>query len=416
MPVLFIYMVSLFIAPQLWIEPFVGLRPDLYIYGSWIVLAVLSGGKLWPLTKQDGFFLCMIAWIVISSAVNGFRPQSATIIVGYLKYFLLYKLVAATTGTVERIRIVSFFVVFFALLLAAEGILHRHNPGGLGWAGQTLGWIDPDAIRQGIPGRIRWINIFDGPGVFCVVFTMAIPFVIQYVSGPFGGISKILGAMMMVPISLAIYYTGSRGGFLATLAVVSIFFAIRWGVSTVKIGFATVLGILLFMAAPAYLTTMQDQSHSASHRLDMWSEGIEMVLQNPVFGIGKGNFQGYTGMLIAHNSSIEIMGETGLVGLFFWAGLIYLSLKNVITYVSGETNEVNKSYATALGLSVTGYLISSMFVTLEYETLYFLLGLCATTGRQLPEGVLFERRDFAIVSALCLGWVVFLKSFLMLVR
>jgi O-antigen ligase len=406
-------MISLFIAPQLWIEPFVGWRPDLFLYGIWILLVFLGGDsrKLRPVTAQDRFFLLMIVWIALSSAVNGFRPHSATVIAGYLKYFLLYKLVAATTGTVERMRTVTFLLVLFALVLAVEGIQHRHSLGGLGWAGQTLGWIDPDAARQGVPGRIRWINIFDGPGVFCVVFTMTVPFVIQYLSGPFRWSTKIIGAVVMVPITLAIYYTGSRGGFLATLAVVSIFAAIRWGISPVKIGLTVALGILLFMAAPAYLTTMNDQSHSATHRLDMWAEGLEMVQQNPVFGIGKGNFQGYTSMLIAHNSSVEIMGETGLVGLFFWAGLIYMSLKNVISYVQVEKNEVNKSYFMALGLSVTGYIISSMFVTLEYETFYFLLGLCAVPGRLMSKAVPFTKKDFASVSAICIGWVVFLKAF-----
>lgn len=414
MPFIVIYMISLFIAPQLWIEPFVGLRPDIFIYGIGIIPAFLSGReRLTSITWQDLFFILMLAWIILSSSVKGFGPRTPAIIADYLKYFLLYKLVSATVGTVERLRKVSFLIILFALILAVEGIQHFHSSNGLGWAGQTLGWIDPDAARQGVRGRTRWINIFDGPGVFCVVFTIAIPFVLQFLVGPSRWRRRILGLLVMVPIVIAIYYTGSRGGFLATLAVISIFLAIRWGFSPMKLGIVTALGLLIFMIAPAYITTLKDQSHSASHRVDMWSEGIEMLQHNPVFGIGKGNFQRYTSMLIAHNSSIEIMGETGFVGLFFWSGLIYMSLKNIVAYVQAEKDEINKSCVTALGLSVAGYVISSMFVTLEYETFYFLLGLCAVAGSQLAEPVRFTRTDFLKVFSICTGWVLFLKGFVM---
>jgi O-antigen ligase len=146
----------------------------------------------------------------------------------------------------------------------------------------------------------------------------------------------------------------------------------------------------------------------------MWIEGVEMVQQNPLLGVGKGNFLKYTGKLLAHNSSIEIMGETGLPGLFFWVGLIYMSLKNLLFYIRESENERDKAYAIALGLSVLGYIASSMFVTLEYETLYFLLGLCAAAGFRLKQPNLFTERDFWAVSTITVGWAIFIKLFVML--
>jgi O-antigen ligase len=121
----------------------------------------------------------------------------------------------------------------------------------------------------------------------------------------------------------------------------------------------------------------------------------------------------YTSKLIAHNSAVEIMGETGLPGLFFWIGLLYLGLKKVALYARETDDDSNRSYAIALGLSVVGYIISSMFVTLEYETLYFLIGLCASVGFRLKEPAPFTRRDVWIVAAITLGWVVGIKAFVM---
>ena len=82
--------------------------------------------------------------------------------------------------------------------------------------------------------------------------------------------------------------------------------------------------------APAYLTRIDDPEKSSYHRIEMWSEGIEMIKQNPVFGIGRGNFKSYTSKLIAHSSPIEIMGETGLPGFLAWIGLIYFSFKSLL--------------------------------------------------------------------------------------
>jgi O-antigen ligase len=411
MVILFVYLTTLFIAPQLWVAPLLGWRTDLLVYPAWVVAVLLSKERNpLRLTPQDKLFLLMLLWIVASIVANGFHDESVDLVVKYVKWFILYKLVASTVASAERLKTVALMLIGFALLLAVEGIQHIASESGLGWAGQPLGWIEAGA---GAAGRTRWINIFDGPGVFCVVFTVALPFLLHYLTRPFGWGVRLLGAVSLGLLVVAIYFTGSRGGFLTALGVFGLFMAIRYNLSTVRIAFAGAVILVVFSAAPSYLTTMQDQSNSAKHRVEMWAEGVEMVQQNPVLGIGKGNFLRYTSKLIAHNSAVEIMGETGLPGLFFWIGLLYLGLKKVALYARETDDDSNRSYAIALGLSVVGYIISSMFVTLEYETLYFLIGLCASVGFRLKEPLPFTRRDVWIVAAITLGWVVGIKAFVM---
>ena len=412
---LFLYLITLFIAPQLWVEPFVGLRVDFYVYPLWILAVFLSSERNpLTLTHLDKFYLLMLLWIVLSMAVNGFHERSAEIITNYTKWYILFKLASMAVSSVDRLRIAIWMLIFFGVVLALEGIEHKTGVTGLGWAGQTLDWIDPAAAAAGESGRTRWINIFDGPGVFCVVYTIALPFLMQYLVAPFSTGTRLIGAGLLGTLLVAIYFTGSRGGLLTTLVLFALFTAVRYKVSLLKI---TLVGAVIsgaIMLAPAYMTTLDDSSKSTKHRIDMWIEGVEMVQQNPLFGIGKGNFLKYTGKLVAHNSSIEIVGETGFPGLFFWIGLIYLSLKNVLYYVRESDNERDKAYATSLGLSVVGYIVSSMFVTLEYETLYFLLALCAALGFRLKQTNLFTERDFWTISAMTVGLVIFIKIFVML--
>lgn len=415
MLIIFIYLTTLFIAPQLWVEPFVGLRVDFYVYPAWL-LAVFFAREKNPLTLTtlDKFYLLMLLWTILSMVVNGFHERSTDVIVNYAKWFVLFKLVSMTVTSAERLRTVALMLVFFGLVLAVEGIEHKTSESGMGWAGQALGWIDPEAAAAGEPGRTRWINIFDGPGVFCVIYTIALPFLMQYLVAPFGAGTRLLGMGLLGTLLVAIYFTGSRGGFLTTMVLFALFIAIRYKVSLIKIVFVGGVISVAFMLAPSYITTLDDPSKSTKHRVEMWTEGVEMVQQNPLFGIGKGNFLKYTSKLLAHNSGIEIMGETGLVGLFFWIGLIYMSLKNVLYYVRESDNERDKAYATSLGMSVVGYMVSSMFVTLEYETLYFLLALCAALGFRLKQTNLFTERDFWAISAMTVGLAILIKIFVML--
>jgi O-antigen ligase len=139
-----------------------------------------------------------------------------------------------------------------------------------------------------------------------------------------------------------------------------------------------------------------------------------MVRYNPVFGIGRGNFLRYTNRLIAHNSAIEIMGETGFPGLFLWLGIIYMGFKNLSAAYRETEDAVLRSYVIALGLSVAGYLMSSMFVTLEYETFYLLLAFMAAVGHTLSAPPKFTRSDLWKIGAIMAVFFVGVKSLVML--
>lgn len=410
------YLILLFIAPQLWIEPFVGLSADYVLYPLWLLAVMMQGrmGEFFRFTSQDKFFLMMLFWIVLSTMLNDRNDNSGKIIFDYVKFFLLYKLVVASTPTFSSLKRVGLYIVVFGLILTVEGIQHKLSPDGIGWAGQKLGWVDPSVIAAGGTGRTQWINIFDGPGVFCVVFTTALPFLLWMTGGGFSKWRRLVAFALVVPVGIAIYYTGSRGGFLATLAILGIFLALKLNISMTRIAIVGGILSLLFMLAPSHLTSMEDESRSAQHRVDMWVEGVEMVTHNPLLGIGKGNFGVYTGSLIAHNSAIEIMGEMGLPGLFLWFGLIYMGLRYLYCYYMESSEPQDRNFVQAIAISIMGYLASAMFVTLEYETFYFLLAMCASVGRKLENPPVFTGRDMRWVASATIGWVLVVKVFVMM--
>jgi O-antigen ligase len=410
-----IYLIYLLLAPQLWIKSLMGFPVDYILYPSWILVVFLKGGSSqFKITTQDKFLLGFVFWIAISLLVNGNLLLSdrdmGLIIAYYGKILLLYFLLSFSLQTFEKVKFFILFFVALSLLLSIEGIQQKLT--GIGWAGQPLDWIDKSALEAGNAGRTRWVGIFDGPGVFCVVYTIALPFLLAGTKKIFSNWTRILCILSIPLIAIAIYFNGSRGGFLTALAIIIMHFGQNFKTRKLHLVLAAIISLGIFIAAPKYLTQVNDSENSTYHRIEMWTEGVEMLAQHPVFGIGRGNFRSYTSALIAHNSAIEIMGETGFIGLFLWAGLIYISLKNVYFFIRNSIDEKGRIFASALFISVIGYLISAMFVTLEYETFYVLLALCSVIARNISqEDVKFDKNDFKIIFISCMVWIIAVKLF-----
>ena len=162
------------------------------------------------------------------------------------------------------------------------------------------------------------------------------------------------------------------------------------------------------------MTDLDDDSGSASHRVDMWAEGLEMVEQNPVIGIGRGNFKRYTGRMVAHNSAVEIFGELGIVGFFLWMTLIGLSFRAVYAAAISAADAEELVRIRAIGLGLFGYIVCAMFVTLEYETFYVLMALCIGVANAKSVPIVFDRTMFWLITSTVIVWYVALKAFVIL--
>jgi O-antigen ligase len=408
-----LYLVSLFIAPQLWFPPLLGLPTD-YVLTPFLFLAIVVTGRLPSLMRiniYDGLFLGFIAIIAVSAVLNGMSDLNKLALTDYLKMFVTYKMVATLVDTVPRARHFAAVIVALVLLLSVEAIDHRFSPDRLGWAGQSLGWIDPEALAAGVPGRARWVGIFDGPGVFAVMFTIALPFVLQYTNGHYRKATRVFAALGTVLLLVATYFTGSRGGFLATLAVLTLHTMIRFKVSVRAMAISAAVGLAAYSVAPSYITTIRDQSNSTQYRVEMWAAGLDMMKQDPLFGIGRGNFREWSGKLIAHNSAIEIGGETGLLGLIVWTCLLWVAIKAALQFRAQAEYEEEKDFAIAVILSIIGYVASSMFVTLEYITLYLLIALASALARGQRLAVTLTGREVGIASVGLVLWLLAVQVF-----
>jgi O-antigen ligase len=138
---------------------------------------------------------------------------------------------------------------------------------------------------------------------------------------------------------------------------------------------------LMFVFGPSRMSTITPEDKSAYGRLVLWSAGLEMVKEYPIFGIGANAWGVKYDMFVAHNSFVESAAELGFFGLLPWVMVFVLSLRHLV-YISRHSEESLPSLrvpSEAVLLAVVGFVFASLFITKAYHQFVFLLlGLAAS--------------------------------------
>jgi O-antigen ligase len=242
-------------------------------------------------------------------------------------------------------------------------------------------------------------------------------------------------AFVLLPVSVllfGVFLTHSRGALLALMAMAAI--AVRRRIGTIP---ALLVAGGLFVAAMALHFTggREISASSGSDRTVLWGEGLQMLKSHPLFGVGAGGFAdncddcGHT----AHNSIVVCAAELGLFGLYFWSLFLLPSVKDALAIASpakvGEGEPIvaeeglyqvaprsiealDKAEINHLGrlvlLSLTGFLVTGMFLSRAFVLTLFLLGGMAEVVYEmaLRRGMVAPRMRLGPVMAYTAGLTV----------
>ncbi|MEO8327480.1 MAG: O-antigen ligase family protein [Nitrospirota bacterium] len=414
---LFIYLITLYIRPQDWVSFMLGWPVD------YIVFALLLGGSIFQLEAWQRIFslplfyllLVWLAIIVLSNLAQGGDGAwyARLAFIEYGKSILISMCLFLFLNSTGQMRRLIWFQIFLSGVLAYQCMDQVAN--GVGWAGQPLGWDD------GLGGRAQWVGMWDGMGVLALLFVVAFPFLIQFMFPPWNPVIRIISLLFSILIFQGLVLTQSRGGMLASGVALFASLILRFKPRT-----ALIMGaIVVILGAPflGFLTSRgfddSDGSKSASHRVELWAAGLDMAKEHPVFGVGKTRFRHNarekTGLaLIAHNSYVENLGETGIPGLFVYVALAYLSIKGLWHVSKNVSDPKDRSLALALLASICSYAGSSMFVTTDFILFYLQLGFAAAFCSLNGYHPMLTWKDVFWIVLLEIGFVLFLQLFTVL--
>jgi O-antigen ligase len=204
--------------------------------------------------------------------------------------------------------------------------------------------------------------------------------------------------------------TGSRGGFLAFVAVAGYLLAGFRGIATSKrVAAVALLAILLVaLASDRYFARIQTilnpsadynwRGKSETGRMEIWKRGIDYMMTYPVFGVGVAAFPMAEGTLApeareqrrygrsfswsaAHNPFIQVGAELGVLGLIAFVALLVGAVRTLSKVRRGPPAEP-AVLAQSLTACLVGFAVGAFFSSLAYAAyLYMLLGMIVGLAR-----------------------------------
>ncbi|HEY4180270.1 MAG TPA: O-antigen ligase family protein [Kofleriaceae bacterium] len=225
----------------------------------------------------------------------------------------------------------------------------------------------------------------------------------------------ILGVGLVVAVVLM---TKSRGGLIAAMLVPGVYLVRRYGWWAVLP--AGAVGTIASMLGGR---EGENAAISTQDRYEAWAQGLKMLREHPVFGVGAREFTEHH-WLTAHNSFVLTLAEMGFVGMFLFVTIIYMSFKTLLVglralaYVPGAA--VVQVWGMALLASLAGIVFQINTLSFAYHSvLWIFFGLVGAWYSSIRHHadleVRFGWKDFLLVLGGCLVYAfVFLPIFLRL--
>lgn len=450
LPGLSALLVFIYLRPQEFVTALQKL-PLLYIFFAAAVGGLVVDLKLRllkPVPARSLLFATLFfGWALVGIGVKVPAASKLAEIIDFTIVFVTFVVVCQGVQSFRALRVVAGTLVFCFLFLAMVGIHQANAPTGClmiedymqrlgvpdGRSCQTPEDCDGieaepgeayDCQRIGLFGttalndRVRYRGSLQDPNELATVVCGGVALLIGLVARSRKLRWRILVALASVGIFLCVIYTQSRGGMLAYMAVLGVYFIRRYGIKYAAIG---VLAMLPLMA----LGGREGEAASASTegRYEAWSTGFQMLKSDPVFGVGKGQFTEWH-HLTAHNSHVLAFSELGLLGLYLWMALLYMTFKPLLMALRDFAGDPRagpaRSWAMAVMAMGAPLLVQMMFLSLTYHPMtwvfFGMAGACysAIKAHAPAWHVKFGILDILLVGALAYGFLVALAPFLIL--
>lgn len=392
---LFLFAIALvFSFPELGVLTLIGLVPLSAIFSHASVVLLLTvfvtfvsyfvklirGKRVFHIGLID-FAILIFAGIVLLGGVvsaGGIASmKTAALSVALMAgYFLTVNLIR----TREWIRRCIVAFLFFAGVSAVIGVVQIFT-GTL-----ELSWLDTELFSN---IGVRITSTFENPNVYATYLLLAIPFSLVLLIGKGTGVSKVPLAICFALLAICMMETWSRGAWLGILISLLLFFLIytRRSVSYLLLGsmvFPLFSILLPENVVSRFLSIGSASDSSATYRISAWRGVGRMLRENWFGGIGVGesafsavypafSYAGIQGIRHTHNLYLQILSETGIVGLTVFLLVIVLFVQNCFEYIYRMRKETESGVVVAGLASVIAVLIMGLTDYVWYNHRVFLM-------------------------------------------
>ena len=230
------------------------------------------------------------------------------------KNLLIYYFLVLTIDNEDKFKIAVWTTVVLMFIVGLMGVLQFYGYDITG-AGMSF------AGYKGALWAIKGIGMFDNSNHMAYSVILVIPFALGFLFQTRNFVGRLFGLTFLGLAIYCVYLTRSRGGQIA-LAACLLSWLYLWARDPKIKRFLLIVavgGVLTVVSAKA---TGYREDQSAMGRIEAWAAGWQMLKDNPILGVGKENWWEHH-KIDSHNSFVRAASELGLVGLYFFVGMIY---------------------------------------------------------------------------------------------
>lgn len=316
----------------------------------------------------------------------------------YVKIILIFALMISTISSPQRVRQMTWIMILASSYVAARAVFDYVR-------GVNL--VEGDRIRGAIGG------MFANPNDLALNLVTFLGPTLLFIALERRASRRLLASACALIMTAAIVCTKSRSGFLGLIAMglVVLYYTAR--VKPAIVFAVIVAGLLAVPALPqsfwdrmgSITNAETDPTGSREARLRLLTQGIEVFAENPITGIGAGQFQNYNepGVTIerwrvTHNVWLQVAAELGIGGLVIFAFLVvssYRSCFSTLRWLRGSRRKAPSTTLDAEGqrilvlnakgmlAALVGWTVCALFAAVAFNwTFYYVLGL-AVCGREI---------------------------------
>lgn len=354
--------------------------------------ALLSGGRItngqvWR-ESNTKVFVSLLGLIMISGMFARVHIYAFSVMEVVIGYGLIYWVIAKQVTDLKRIKGV------FATLV----VVHI-----------TVAALSPDVITKPEVRNYIASGSFLGDGNdFALSINIVIPLCLFLLLDASTVRQKLMYGAALLFLVLCVIGTSSRAGTLG-LASVGLYYWVKSDKKLLSaIGVAAIVGMVFVVAPPTYFARMNtietyEEDGSAQGRIRAWNSSVRMALDNPLLGVGPGQFPTAYGMdyrpegfgrtqiawHTAHSIYFLILGELGFPGiilLLLFIGMNLIANRRVqceIERSNDESKARNARLLTCVSASLIAYAVNGAFLSAVYYPHMYVLGGLIVAARFL---------------------------------
>ena len=228
----------------------------------------------------------------------------------------------------------QYIAVLLGQPVTLGGIL---GPGGQGTA--VLG--RPETIRA-----MRAITVFTDGNFMCAYLVLMISLCLGALLSARSARSRLVLAAILALTLFSIVQTGSRGGLLGFIAALLCLWAfwtrppLKWFlVLAAGLGISAYI-LVGFSLALEYREGFSLEDFRQSYRYGLWRMALHMISDNPIFGVGPGNFvlkyaayrqsPAHLVPRYVHNTYLQVWAESGILGLVSFLAVLAAAIAQLL--------------------------------------------------------------------------------------